>query len=112
MWTVETSAQGLHVYVLYTTTYGNTSEMILSAENGEQLFYENSGGGTPFIKDVASQASDLHLGSGYLYHYTYPVVKIGTYAEGTVYKMTAGLHATIGACPNKLTGTCQPGTID
>ena len=110
VWTVETSAQGLHVYVLYTTTYGNTSEMIKSAENGEQLFYENSGGGTAFVKDMSRQASDLHLGG--VYHYTYPVVKIGTYAEGTVYKMTAGIHHTNSACPNRLTGTCQPGTID
>lgn len=112
VWTVETTAYRLHVYVLYTTTYGNTSEMLYSAENSYQLFKENSGGGTAFVKDMSRQVSDLHLGG--VYHYVYPVTKIGTYVEGTVYKMTAGVHLSTNpnGCPNFGTGICQPGKFD
>ena len=114
VWTVETTEYGLHRYVLYTTTYGYTSDMILSAENGYQLFYEKSvNGSTPFIKDVAGQVHDLYSGVG-SWHYIYPVVKIGTYAEGTVYKMTAGVHIITSGdiCPDFGKNICSPGTID
>ena len=111
VWTIETTEYGLHVYVLYSTKYGLMRE--LGAENYYQLFQEKDKyGNTAFILDVAGQASDLHLGG--TYHYVYPIVNIGTYAEGTVYKYTAGVHISTNpnGCPNQFTGTCQPGTID
>ena len=107
VWTIETTEYGLHVYVLYSTKYGLRRE--LGAENA-YLFEKDADGSTPFIKDVASQAS----GRG-SFHYEYPIVNIGTYAEGTVYKYTAGVHiiSSGGICPTWAAGgVCQPGTID
>ena len=116
VWTVETSAQGLHVYVLYTTTYGNTSEMIRSAENYHELFEKDEYGNTPFIVDVMGQRNALYPYPQYQCHYAYPVIEIGTYAEGTVYKQMAGLHIYTGReyCPNwsaERTDLCPLGVI-
>ena len=110
VWTIETTEYGLHVYVLYSTKYDILTK--LGAENA-YLFEKDANGKEPFIEDVAGQVHDLHLGVG-TFHYAYPIVNIGTYAEGTVYRYTAGVHISTNpnGCPNQFTGTCQPGTID
>lgn len=122
----ETTSYGLTIWVLYTTMPGETIWVPLysglSIENSSVMTDHDEVGQSAFGYAVNREVLDLEDSTGtfYGFHYVYPAgVKVGTYAEGTVYRFTAGIHtydtynSELGRvrCPNNETG-CQPGTIN
>ena len=112
----ETTSSGLTVWVLYTTMPGETIWVPLysglSIENSSVMTERDSMQSTAFDRAAGNEVYPILGGTDYGFHYAYSAgVKVGTYAEGTVYKFTAGVHAYIGTCPNGSVG-CQPGTIN
>ena len=124
--TIETTEYGLRIYVLYTTMPGETIWVPMYSgmqiENSYLMTERDAQDVTAYGWDVFGQQDYLEESTGVFHglHFTNPPgVKIGTYAEGTVYRFTAGGHfyntydPAVGhpVCPNNYTG-CQPGTIN
>ena len=122
----ETTEYGLTIWVLYTTMPGETIWVPmysgLSIENSSVMTDHDEVGQSAFGYAVNREVLDLEDSTGTFhgFHYVYPAgVKVGTYAEGTVYRFTAGIHtydtynSELGRvrCPNNEIG-CQPGTIN
>ena len=114
--TTETTSYGMTVWVLYTTMPAESIWVVLrsglSIENSSFMTDLDEQMSSPFAYAAGNEVYPILGGTDYGFHYVYPAgVKVGTYAEGTVYKFTAGVHAYIGTCPNGSIG-CQPGTIN
>jgi len=124
IWLEETTEYGLKIYVLYSThTDIGSARWNAPIPGNSQVFdYYNSEGDSAFTDLVFGQQTQLHDDTGVFHgmHFVYPVVKIGNFAEGTIYKISAGGHFTNivdpatghPSCPNFGTGLCQPGTIN
>lgn len=115
IWIKETTEYGLTIYVIYSTQSDIWSANDLAENNDFMKTGEN--GSSAFSNEMIDQEFNLEksTGVGYGFHFVYPVVKVGTYAEGTIYKGSAGIHlysSSPNGCPNFGTGLCQPGTID
>ena len=118
IWIEETTAYGLKIYVIYSTKTNIRDAMYTDPlpENNYLMAYD-SDGSSIFTREQTEQVQTITSSLGmaaYGYHYVYPAVKIGTYAEGTIYKISAGVHliSVSGDCPDRITGKCQAGTID
>jgi len=127
IWLEETTEYGLKIYVLY-STHNNIGSARWNAPvpaNHEVFEYyapNDPNSDSPFTDLVFGQQTQLHDDTGVFHgmHFVYPVVKIGNFAEGTIYKISAGGHFTNivdpatghPSCPNFGTGLCQPGTIN
>ena len=122
----ETTSYGLTIWVLYTTMPGETIWVPMYSgmqiENSSFMTDHDEQMSSPFGYATTREVVGLDESTGVFhgFHYVYPPgVKVGTYAEGTVYKFTAGVHVTniydpeVGhvVCPNGSVG-CQPGTIN
>ena len=122
----ETTSYGLTIWVLYTTMPGETIWVPMYSgmqiENSSFMTDHDEQMSSPFGYATTREVMNLDDSTGMFhgFHYVYPPgVKVGTYAEGTVYRFTAGVHATniydpaVGhvVCPNGSVG-CQPGTIN
>ena len=117
----ETTEYGLTIWVLYTTMPGET--IFVPQRSGIPIdnygvFDDNGDYGTVSVREVMN--IEESAGVFYGFHFvTPPSVKVGTYAEGTVYRYTTGVHTyntynpELGRvrCPNNEIG-CQPGTIN
>lgn len=106
-WTLQTSAEGCPIYVIY-TTYTNIGDIRWGTPSPTPDIFGPDGAG--ILWDTVVEFADAH-GCGF--HFLYPVTKVGDYAEGTIYQCIAGAHySTGGACPVFDPAICQVGTID
>ena len=132
VWTIHETEYGLKVYEIYTTK-NNLTDILYSeplAENHYLFTERDEQGLSIFGKEIFAESNYLDQSTGVFHgmHFVYPIVKVGTYAEGTVYKCSAGAHYTniidpersyvdstgtyiVTKCPNYPVG-CQPGTIN
>ena len=109
VWTAETSPQGCPMYVAY-TKYNCIGDICVSKCCTPDIMAERADGTSVIWDTICGYAS----ANNYSFHFLYPCVKVGTYAEGTIYKCTASAHFYQNAqngCPNFDANTCQPGTI-
>lgn len=109
VWTAETSPQGCPMYVAY-TKYNCIGDICVSKCCTPDIMAEKADGTSIIWDTICGYAS----ANNYSFHFLYPCVKVGTYAEGTIYKCTASAHFYQNAqngCPNFDANTCQPGTI-
>ena len=106
-WTLQTSAEGCPIYVIY-TTYTNIGDIRWGTPSPTPDIFGPDGAG--ILWDTVVEFADAH-GCGF--HFLYPVTKVGDYAEGTIYQCIAGAHySTGGACPVFDPAICQVGTVD
>ena len=125
VWIPETTEYGLKIYVIYTTK--TTIRAILYDEPlAENHYLTDSYNeiGQSILWDEMSQQQDYlcdSTGVFHGFHMTHPFVKMGTYAEGTIYKCSYGGHyyntydAELGhvTCPyGNINGTCPAGAIN
>ena len=106
-WTLQTSAEGCPIYVIYSThdniydiRWGTpTATPDIFEADDRDLLYET----------VLSYAREYHC----YFHIVHSVSEVGTYAEGTIYQCISGAHyATKPACHVYDPDTCLPGTVD
>lgn len=125
VWIPETTEYGLKIYVIYTTK--TTIRSILYDEPlAENHYLTDSYNeiGQSILWDEMSQQQDYlcdSTGVFHGFHMTHPFVKMGTYAEGTIYKCSYGGHyyntydSELGhvTCPyGNQYGTCPAGAIN
>ena len=99
VWTLETTESGLYVCVIYTTASNWNGIRALNLQD-------------TMPRDISTMNSEYS--DAYGYHYVSSFEKIGTYAEGTVYKCSRGQHFFSGGeCPGfGKENVCRPGTIN
>ena len=124
VWIPETTEYGLKIYVIYTTK--TTIRAILYDEPlAENHYLTDSYNeiGQSILWDEMSQQQDYlceSTGVFHGFHMTHPFEKVGTYAEGTIYKCSYGGHyyttydPELGhvKCPNPRTENCPAGSIN
>ncbi len=106
-WTLQTSAEGCPIYVIYSThdniydiRWGTpTATPDIFRPDDQDLLYEA----------VLSYARENHC----YFHIVHSVSEVGTYAEGTIYQCISGAHySTKEACHVYDPDTCLVGTVD
>ena len=99
VWTLETTESGLYVCVIYTTASNWNGIRALNLQD-------------TMPRDISTMNSEYSLAYGY--HYVSSFEKVGTYAEGTIYKCLRGQHFFSGGeCPDfGKENVCRPGTIN
>ena len=124
VWIPETTEYGLKIYVIYTTK--TTIRAILYdeplAENHYLTDSYNEIGQSILWDEMSKQQDYLCESTGVFhgFHMTHPFEKVGTYAEGTIYKCSYGGHyyttydPELGhvKCPNPRTEDCPAGSIN
>ena len=124
VWIPETTEYGLKIYVIYTTK--TTIRAILYdeplAENHYLTDSYNEIGQSILWDEMSKQQDYLCDSTGVFhgFHMTHPFEKVGTYAEGTIYKCSYGGHyyttydPELGhvKCPNPRTENCPAGSIN
>ena len=125
VWIHETTEYGLTIYVIYTTKT-TIADILYTEPLAENHYLTDSYNeiGQSILWDEMSHQQDYLIestGEFYGFHMTCPFVKMGTYAEGTIYKCSYGGHyyntydPELGhvTCPyGNINGTCPAGTIN
>ncbi len=106
-WTLQTSAEGCPIYVIY-TTYTNIGDIRWGTPSPTPDIFSPEDDSL-----IWNTVADYAIAHGCGFHFLYPVTKVGDYAEGTIYQCIAGAHySTGGACPVFDPAICQVGTVD
>lgn len=106
-WTLQTSAEGCPIYVIY-STHDNIYDIRWGTPTATPDIFE-TGDRDLLYETVLSYAREYHC----YFHIVHSVSEVGTYAEGTIYQCISGAHyVTKEACHVYDPDTCLVGTVD